>query len=181
MVIDGYPVVTEYVGPNCEAETPSIVSAEWYSEHVKESQYFLQIVKCADRQCCGEWRSNIKDVLSVSDGFLPPPFPLRRTDEGKLFIPDLDDIKEDDSFPDLFLRQSIGIKPVTAMGINIPYDYYCPSVRYEIEEPVVEWIEENDVEVGVHDVPEIQSNENVFPVITNLHDWLKLPFDSEDL
>lgn len=29
MVIDGYPVVTKYVGPNCEAETPSIVSAEW--------------------------------------------------------------------------------------------------------------------------------------------------------
>lgn len=77
----------------------------------------------------------------MSDGFLPPPFPLRRTDDGKLFIPDPDDIKEDDSFSDLFLRQSIGIKPVTAMGNNIPYDYYCPSVRYEIEGKIKEQLD----------------------------------------
>lgn len=41
---DGYPIVAEYVDPS--AETPAVieVDAQWYSVHVRESQYFLQVI-----------------------------------------------------------------------------------------------------------------------------------------
>lgn len=70
----------------------------------------------------------------MSNGFLPPPFPLRRTSsDGLLIIPSPEDTEEKDNFPDLFMRLAIGLKPVTATGLPVPYDYYCPSVRNEIQ------------------------------------------------
>lgn len=41
--IDGYPVTAEYRGPGEELPEPSRVDAGWYAEHVRESQYFLQV------------------------------------------------------------------------------------------------------------------------------------------
>lgn len=43
LVIDGYPVVAEYAEPKCISEEPELVRPEWYSLHVQESQYFLQV------------------------------------------------------------------------------------------------------------------------------------------
>ncbi|CAH0563025.1 unnamed protein product [Brassicogethes aeneus] len=44
MVIDGHDVVAEYIEPNDSAERliPDRPSPQWYSEHVRESQYLLQ-------------------------------------------------------------------------------------------------------------------------------------------
>ena len=85
-----------------------------------------------DRNCCGDWRSNLNDLLPLSNGFLPPPLPIRRTNDGVLVIPTPEDTQETDSFCDLFFRQSIGLKPTTATGLFLSYDFYCPSVRNEI-------------------------------------------------
>jgi len=41
--IDGFPVVAEYVPPGSECPVPDLPSHEWYTEHVRESQYFLQV------------------------------------------------------------------------------------------------------------------------------------------
>ncbi|GBP40850.1 hypothetical protein EVAR_88911_1 [Eumeta japonica] len=45
MVIDGNGVVAEYVEPDDSAESfiPDLPSQQWYSEHVRESQYLLQV------------------------------------------------------------------------------------------------------------------------------------------
>lgn len=45
MVIDGHGVVAEYVEPDASAESfiPDLPSQQWYSEHVRESQYLLQV------------------------------------------------------------------------------------------------------------------------------------------
>ncbi|XP_051156349.1 uncharacterized protein LOC127278594 [Leptopilina boulardi] len=133
MVIDQYPVTAEYVSPDCIASDPEPVSPEWFNTHVQESQYFLQIVKCIDRDCCGDWRSSLKDVLPLSNRFLPSPFPLHRTNLGTLEIPSpKDNNVTKHSFHDLCLNQAIAIKPVTANGFKVPHDYYCPSVRDQV-------------------------------------------------
>lgn len=68
----------------------------------------------------------------MTNGFLPPPFPLCRATDGSLSIPDPNDTEKQNHFPDLFLRLAIGIKPVTATDVPVPYDFYCPSLRNDI-------------------------------------------------
>lgn len=45
MVIDNHSVVAQYVEPNPRSEqyVPPIPSQEWYSQHVRESQYMVQV------------------------------------------------------------------------------------------------------------------------------------------
>ena len=38
-------------------------SEEWKVEHIRESQYFLQIVKCLDSNCCTPFRSSFLTVV----------------------------------------------------------------------------------------------------------------------
>ena len=57
LVIDGNPVVAELI----EADSPVIEetkSEEWKAGHVRQSQYFLQIVKCTDEKCCSRFQSS---------------------------------------------------------------------------------------------------------------------------
>ena len=42
--LDGYPVVANYVSSSTQM-TPTEVSEEWRTLHVRESRYMLQIVK----------------------------------------------------------------------------------------------------------------------------------------
>lgn len=69
----------------------------------------------------------------MSNGFLPPPFPVRRASNGQLVIPSPEETEEKDSFLDLFTRQAIGLKPSSTTGFPVPYDFYCPSVYKDIE------------------------------------------------
>nr|CAH7761933.1 unnamed protein product [Callosobruchus chinensis] len=60
-----------------------------YSEHVRESQYLLQIVKCKNTECCRP-RSGLFRLLD--NRFLPPPAKVKQTvddlvlDEGGQFL-----------------------------------------------------------------------------------------------
>ena len=74
--IDGNPVVAEFIEDNA----PVIVgkkSEEWKACHVRQSQYFLQIVKCTDPKCCSSFQSSYLKV--VPKRFLPPPLPVVHT------------------------------------------------------------------------------------------------------
>ncbi|GBP32576.1 hypothetical protein EVAR_23988_1 [Eumeta japonica] len=53
MVIDGHDVVAEYVEPKDSAESfiPDLPSPQWYSEHVRESQYLLQPAEGSSATC----------------------------------------------------------------------------------------------------------------------------------
>lgn len=63
-VIDKYETVAQYVLPEDSVlEAPQIVSADWKAKHVRESHYFLQIVKCPDRKCCSAVRSSYFNIL----------------------------------------------------------------------------------------------------------------------
>ena len=68
MVIDNHAVVSEYIEP-CKSEMTAselrTVSVKWRAQHVRESQYFTQIVKCHDRDCCTAPRSSFFSLFSA--------------------------------------------------------------------------------------------------------------------
>ena len=54
-VIDKYEVVADYISPEkAEYDEEQLIHKDWKwrENHVRESQYMLQIVKCEDRNCC---------------------------------------------------------------------------------------------------------------------------------
>ena len=78
-MIDGNPVVAKFI----EHDAPVIVGMkleEWKACHVRQSQYFLQIVKCTDPKCCSSFQSSYLKV--VPKRFLPPPLPVVHTRNG---------------------------------------------------------------------------------------------------
>ena len=105
MIIDGHPVLTEFT--SAEADQGVIKKPEeWKSKHVRESQYFLQIVKCKDSKCCSPLHSSC-----------------------------LKWVKWDVDAHYLFLTQNLALKAqlaVTALKNflkGIPCDYSCPAAQ----------------------------------------------------
>ena len=131
LVIDDFPVHAIYVTPpveNDEAEDikeAEEIDIEWRTNHVRESQYCLQIVKCDDPECCSPFRSSLRKVLK--DRFLPPPLKLYQNADGLLKCADSD--HADAKFLDLSARLAINIEPENTGFTTMPYDYFCPSVN----------------------------------------------------
>ena len=74
LVIDGHHVSAKYVDPTTSAfkQRPfKQASEEWYSKHCQQGYYFLSFMKCDEEKCCGEFRSNIRDLFP--DRKIPPP------------------------------------------------------------------------------------------------------------
>ena len=78
-VIDNHPVVAEYIN-HTDHQTLIEKSQLWCQQHVRGSQYMLQIIKCKDLSCCAPPRSSYFSL--VKDRFLPPPMPLAQSDDG---------------------------------------------------------------------------------------------------
>ena len=81
LMIDGNPVVAQFI----EGDAPVIVgtkSEEWKACHVRQSQYFLQIVNCADPKYCSSFQSSHLKV--VPKRFLPPPYHLTELNGQKI-------------------------------------------------------------------------------------------------
>lgn len=138
LVIDGYEVSAKYIPPQETLPELRFPSHSWYTEHVKKSKYFLQIVKCNDRSCNTPLRNFIDKMLP--DRFMPPLYPLQHSykksqenvDLGDTFIPDLmDGIKL--NFATLTLRSSFDMKPTPHPKYNfMPYGYYYPSAQKQL-------------------------------------------------
>lgn len=126
MVIDGHNVIAEYVPPGETLPETAQVSDTWYGNHVRESQYFLQITKCADDSCCAPRRSALKNILY--QGFFPAPFPMS---QNPFRIPNPDEVGSE-IFPSLLVRQCLTLRPDFSQGREIPYDTYCPSIKDDI-------------------------------------------------
>ena len=66
MVTDDHPVVAEFI-KDPPSEVSIIKSEEWRANHVFESQYLIQIVKCTDVACCSPFQSSyLKVILAAS-------------------------------------------------------------------------------------------------------------------
>ena len=131
MIIDGLPVLVEFISEEADQEVIK-KSEEWKSKHVRESQYFLQIVKCKDSKCCSPFRSSYLKV--VKDRFLPPPISVTRTTTSGLKW-----VKRDVDAHYLSLTQNLALKAqlgVTALKNFpkcIPYDCSCPAAQNIME------------------------------------------------
>ncbi|XP_062560330.1 uncharacterized protein LOC134224782 [Armigeres subalbatus] len=130
LIIDDFEVIAEFKEPKEDSKLPSQPDSHWYSVHVRESQYALQIVKCNNRACCKPLRSNILNILP--DRFLPSPCPLIQTSDG-LLIPDVKNVKPTDQFLPLFQNLALKIGRPTPSKTNVvPYDMFCPSVLADL-------------------------------------------------
>ncbi len=125
-IIDTHPVIAEWRG-GIVADDPSEVTQEWMAAHVRASQYFFQIVKCTNEECCPPPRSALKSVLP--EGFFPNPLPVTNTN-GLHFA------EGNGKFLSLFQRLSVNITPPGYTNetnmFRIPYDLCCPTVQDSI-------------------------------------------------
>ncbi|GBP08420.1 hypothetical protein EVAR_77123_1 [Eumeta japonica] len=132
MKIDNYDVSAEYRQPEDSKQDPAEPNQAWYSIHVRESQYFLQVVKCADESCCPPTRSALKSVFA--DTFIPPPCPILQT-PSKLVVPSLLD-KGTSKFSPLLVRLSVALSPPLEGFKQMPYNFFCPSVQSDLKKKV---------------------------------------------
>ena len=68
LIIDNFPVVAEYITQeNSELPGEELLpqSQHWFDNHVRTSQYLLQIVKCSDVECYSPPRSSYFSLLRV--------------------------------------------------------------------------------------------------------------------
>ena len=128
-IIDGHSVVAEYVEPIDRNDILVMEkSAIWQNNHLQESQYFLQIVKCNDRTCCDAPKSSYFSLMKQP--FLPPPLPLAQTDDGLQCK--IDDVNA--QYPSLFVTLNLDKSLLLPRAHKqfpkyIPYDFACPSVQ----------------------------------------------------
>ena len=69
-VIDKYPVICKVARKGSEF-IPDQVSAGFLANHVRQSKYGCQIVKCLDINCCTPYKTKWREVFLK--GFMPPP------------------------------------------------------------------------------------------------------------
>ncbi|XP_041371065.1 uncharacterized protein LOC121384651 [Gigantopelta aegis] len=134
-VIDGYPTVAEYIPPSQPDDPVLEKNRLWHEQHVRESQYMLQIVKCRNHSCCEEPRSSYFDI--VKERFLPPPMPLSQTEDGLMCC--TNDVTA--RFPSLFVHLVLGNSVLPTRTKNkfakgLPYDFACPSLQSELQKRI---------------------------------------------
>lgn len=122
-VIDNFPVIAQWRGGN-ELVGIQCQSQEWLANHVRASQYFLQIVKCTNEECCSPMVSALRTILP--NGFLPAPVAVSN-DCG------LQADATSSTFLSLFQSMTVNLKPNGfENNQTVPYDYFCPSVSEHI-------------------------------------------------
>lgn len=125
-VIDQFPVVAEWRG-GIVAEEPATVTEEWLANHVRASQYFLQITKCQNEECCAPLRSSLRSVLP--NGFLPAPLAVLNS----VGLAVASGEENESAFLSLFHRLSIKLSHSDwTKSADAPYDIACPTVKNEI-------------------------------------------------
>ncbi|KAL7295587.1 hypothetical protein TKK_0011225 [Trichogramma kaykai] len=129
--IDKFPILAEYVSHDENISSVPKIDWRWHKENVKESQHFLQIVKCSNRNCCAEFRSNINVVLK--NQFFPAPLLTERLDDGRLaVVKDLTKATSNSKFLPL-LQTLVFDLPVEqseeSIFYTLPYDYHCSSIQ----------------------------------------------------
>ena len=127
LVIDDHPVIAEFVKDEA-SEITITKSEEWKANHVRESQYLLQIVKCTDKACCSPFLSSYLKIMK--DRFLPPPLSVVYSSTGIKWAKDDKEASYLSLFQNIALNGSLLPKHAsTKFPKNVPYDYSCPSTK----------------------------------------------------
>ena len=133
LVIDKHVITAEFVTTN-ESSLGKYDEA-WVGKHCRVSQYLLQIVKCNNKECCGEWRTSWNKFFP--DRFLPAPLTIVHNRSGPEVPSSSDALKSNCSF-NTSLWQHIALKKLIPYNDFplVPYDLYCPSLQGQIKQRV---------------------------------------------
>ncbi|CAF3189066.1 unnamed protein product [Rotaria sp. Silwood2] len=85
--IDNHPVVSKYIKPLLD-DAEVVNEPEnllWSSEHIRQSQYLLQIVRCNNSKCCKPWRSYYFQI--INQHFIPSPLAFHTSKLGPIPLP----------------------------------------------------------------------------------------------
>ena len=208
VVIDGHTIHAEFVDSDdgvMEAQEPDI---NWVAQHVRQSQYLLQIVKCTNPQCCRPMRSSWLEYFPQR--FLPGPVVMSHDDRG-LYVPPPDQQVTERKAHFTSLAQRLGIIK-SKVSNDDSFDLYCPSIsRAEIgkrtcamcgiyhpsqaaarrHKHVHDQLQSSNTDEEVNEgfeadpVPDtsvIDTSTEVqqMPIIRNLFEWLKSSFVADD-
>lgn len=128
-VIDGFETVAAYIPPDhshLNYPYQNDKSIKWISEHVHQSQYLLQIIKCGNRNCCSAYRCTaLFDLLP--NGILPPPIVFQNNTDNPAIV--------EQAIPNLKLNDFAPLFMAVQLNKNqqkIPYDRLCPSVQTQL-------------------------------------------------
>ena len=135
-VIDGHPVDARAVplGQQFVAPTPD---PKWVSIHVQQTRYHLQVVKCTDRSCCSDFKTDWIQVFP--DRFLPAPAVYQYGIQG------LQAVEPSECFANPKISQfsplhqrlrSVKLPQEAAKYVKAPYDLYCPSMAKKLTEGI---------------------------------------------
>ena len=131
MIIDGYPVIAEYIDDKASEIIKDVIQ-KWRSNHVRSSQYLLQIAKCNNITCCTPFRSSCKNV--AKDRFLPLPFAMSQSlDNGFTWT------RSDKTSQHLLVHQTIAMSGVIRKFVQqkyplgILYDAFNPAVEDDLK------------------------------------------------
>ena len=62
-IIDSHPVIAEYQTPNeAKIGIDYELDQNWIDDHISKSRYLLQIVKCKNKECCQQTKTNYEDT-----------------------------------------------------------------------------------------------------------------------
>ncbi|CAG8771559.1 41464_t:CDS:2 [Gigaspora margarita] len=133
-VIDGYPVLVEYVDPKEHYQSRlDEKSATWIERHTMTCRYITQVVKCNDTSCCRPFRSGILQLLP--NRFFPPPILVQQKSHGicAASINASDDTTHFSNFLLSTLMDGKLIPPEMNLQ-HFPFDWYSPTINKSINE-----------------------------------------------
>ena len=90
ITLDGHSVKCYYRSPTDNGREIIPPSKEWVENHCSISKYCLQITKCDDIECCGEYRSNIRNI--IKDKYIPGPLLIKRSIDSGIKLADIGDV-----------------------------------------------------------------------------------------
>jgi hypothetical protein len=132
ILLDGHPVTAEYLEHGNELPLPDPITEmepKWYAEHVRESRYVLQIVRCDNTSCCSKWRGIWGQL--VPGRFLPGPVPLKKQEKREACVVASSEYHHTEYMPvmaNLTAGRSLIRRLMVEQFCGIaPYDLFCPS------------------------------------------------------
>ena len=139
MTIDGHSVNASFKNPDEDVRSFDEPSGAWIEAHCLISKYSLQISKCSDRSCCSEPRSNVQQLINGQ--FLPGPKLLSRDNNGRVDVNSTEPVKYKTRYTNLSetIAFASTLKPKGYELVELPYDFYCPSVQQKLKITMRAW------------------------------------------
>ena len=188
--IDGFGVDAKYVSPPrraLAAMTPA--DEKFVANHVVQSTYSCQVVKCCDPQCCEPFRSNYISIFPKR--FLPKPSPIVYSSAGPAIAmpPDLINC----NYSTLFHSRVLGESTVNISNFKtVPFDFFCPSAQGKLGDRACQYCTyhaptpaalkrhltiHNNRTLEPLDAPTFVDSDAAIPIISDLTQWLLGAFD----